>query len=403
MKKLSLFFVLFMFCCLLTACGSDKNCKTIVKFATWGSKTEINILKPLLAEFEKENPEITVELMHVPQNYFQKIHLLFAAKLYPDVVFINNIYFPIYQKAGLLENMQPYFKKEIEQNIFFEKSLENFTINGMLYAIPRDVSNLVIFYNKDLFDKYKVAYPQKNWTMKDFLEIAKKLSIDTNNDGKNDVWGISYSEQMLFWLPYLLSNGGGIFDKNKNYILNSEQSLEALQFYADLANKYHVAPKKIDTSSKTASQMFIDGQLAMQLTGRWVVPKYREDIDFDWDIINFPNGEIGSVVANDASGWAIAKNSKNKTASVKLIKFLSSKYAIQKFAQSGLIVPARKDIAYSEYFLDTKQKPTNAKIFLEVAKTSQPTIVTENYKEIEDKLKTELELLFNGAKSSSQL
>ena len=72
-------------------CGKTDN-KTHIEFATWGSESEIKILKPMLEEFERENPEIKVDLMHIPQNYFQKIHLLFASNTAPDVIFINNLY-----------------------------------------------------------------------------------------------------------------------------------------------------------------------------------------------------------------------------------------------------------------------------------------------------------------------
>ena len=53
--------------------------REVIQFATWGSKSEIEIIRPILAGFEKENPNVRVEFMHIPQNYFQKIHLLFAS------------------------------------------------------------------------------------------------------------------------------------------------------------------------------------------------------------------------------------------------------------------------------------------------------------------------------------
>jgi multiple sugar transport system substrate-binding protein len=54
----------------------------------------------MLNDFETKNPDLKVEFIHVPQNYFQKLHLLFASNLAPDVIFINNLYSPIYIKAG---------------------------------------------------------------------------------------------------------------------------------------------------------------------------------------------------------------------------------------------------------------------------------------------------------------
>ena len=88
---------------MLCGCAKPQKDYINIEFASWGSKSEIDIIKPILSEFEKENPDIKVEFMHIPQNYFQKIHLLFASNKAPDVIFINNLYLPLYANAGVLE------------------------------------------------------------------------------------------------------------------------------------------------------------------------------------------------------------------------------------------------------------------------------------------------------------
>ncbi len=430
MQKVILKIIICLFSCtyLLTGCVK-KSDKTVVQFASWGSQSEIAILKPILANFEQQNPDIKVDFVHIPQNYFQKIHLLFASNLAPDVIFINNLYLPIYANAGLLEEVWKVGGLEDWHDVFFKKSLEALSYNGKLYAIPRDVSNLVIYYNKDLFNRYNVPLPNKYWTFKDFLITAQKLTKDTNGDGKTDVWGVSFEETpALFYLPYLMSQGGGILsDDLKTVIIDSPESKKGLQFYSDLRNKYHVAPTKAESASATMAQMFLQGQIAMQLSGRWLVPKYREDAIFDWNVINFPAGDKGSVVPLDASGWAIAKSSKHKKEAMRLIEFLASKESSEKFTQSGLIVPARIDVAKGE-FLNTphpqplsrkgrgenssngltlphpqrgrknSNKPKNAKVFIDIIKTAKPTPVSTNYSEILDDINKKTNYLFNSNK-----
>lgn len=377
--------------------------KTVIQFASWGSQSEVAIIKPILAEFERENPDIKVDFVHIPQNYFQKIHLLFASNLAPDVIFVNNLYLPIYANAGVLEEVKR--KKEKVKGdkdtfnllpfTFYPKALEALSYNGKLYAIPRDVSNLVIYLNKDLFKKYNVTLPNKYWTFNDFLILAQKLTKDTNNDGETDTWGISFDEDLFFYLPYLMSEGGGVLsDDLKTLIINTPQSQKGLNFYADLRNKYHVAPTEAESASATMAQLFLQGKLAMQLSGRWLVPKYRTDAKFDWNVINFPSGDAGSVVPLDASGWAIAKSSKHKNEAMRLIQYLASKESIEKFTQSGLIVPARIDVAQGA-FLSDKKAPQNAHVFIDVIKTAKPTPVSVNYSEIQDDLKEKTTYLFN--------
>ena len=371
-------FVIVLIIGLFFLCGCNvKDNRITIQFASWGSKSEIDILEPLLAGFEKENPDIKVEFMHIPQNYFQKIHLLFASNTAPDVIFINNLYLPVYANAGVLEPVN------IQGNQFYNEALQALSYNGHLYAVPRDVSCLVIFYNKDMFDKKHLPYPQKNWTFEEFLDTAKKLT-DKNT------FGISFEEDPLFYLPYLMSNGGGILPDE----INKAESQKSLDFYADLRKKYHVAPKKSESASATMAQMFLQERLGMYLSGRWMVPKIREDAQFDWDIAEFPKGTKGSIVQLDASGWCIAKSSKHKKEALRLIEYLSSQKSIEEFTKSGLIVPARKDAANSKAFLDGK-RPEHNKIFLDIISTSKSTPVTVNYREIIDNLKTEMEPRFN--------
>jgi len=427
MIKRILVILLMTFC--ISGC-TKKDTRTVVQFSSWGSQSEIEIIKPILAEFEKENPDIKIDFLHIPQNYFQKIHLLFASNLAPDVIFINNLSLPIYANAGMLEPFIAYSQCHPElvsgsvqqaeagkiasvspsskiqyllsrndvDRVFFKKSLQSLSYKNKLYAVPRDVSNLVVYYNKDLFDKYNVPYPNRYWSFEDFLVFAQKLTKDTNKDGKPDVFGVSFEEDSFYYLPYLMSEGGGILsDDLKEQIIDTPQSQKGLRFYSDLRNKYHVAPTEAQTGSATMAQMFLQGKLAMHISGRWLVPKYREDAKFDWNVINFPSGDKGSIVPLDASGWAIAKSSKHKQEAMRLIKYLSSKESIEKFSKSGLIVPARVDVARGEFLSSQKsQKPKSAKVFIDVIKTSKPTPVSTNYSEIQDKLKERTNYLFNN-------
>ena len=220
--------------------------------------------------------------------------------------------------------------------------------------------------------------------MKDFLITAQKLTH------RPDVFGISFEEEPLFYLPYLTVNGGGF----ESGVFENIESRSSLAFYAGLRNKYHVAPLKEESASATMAQMFLQEKLGMHLSGRWLVPKYREEAKFDWDVVEFPAGNNGNVVPLDASGWAVSKSSRHKKEALMLIKYLSSDACSKEFTKSGLIVPARIDTANSKAFLDG-QKPKNAVAFLNVIKNAKPTPVSVDYREILDSVKSKTEYLFN--------
>ena len=254
MKKI-VFLLLFLFIFLLIIFHSYKNKnienKITIKFSSWGSQSETIIINKLIKKYENDNPNIKIDFIHIPQNYFQKIQLLFASNLEPDVIFINNQNIKMYIKADMLEDLTSYIKKEL----YFNEALNCFKYNDKIYAIPRDISTLVIYYNKDML---KNAGINPNKDIKDIFSL-KDSAIKLTN--KNH-FGINFEEDVLYWSYYLASNGGGIFsDDIKKLIITKPESIEALQLYTDLVNKYHAAPTKAEIGSMTTAQMFINKKI----------------------------------------------------------------------------------------------------------------------------------------------
>lgn len=391
MKKLLLLIVLILICTSFIFNGFSSKKEEPLKFASWGSQNEVEIINKLIKNYEKEN-NTKVEFLHIPQNYFQKIHLLFASNLAPDVIFLNNQNAKLYIEADLLEDLTPFFKEE--QKEYYPQAIECFKHKNKLYAIPRDISNLVLYVNKDILKKQKVEYKRKINSLDELLEISTKLTT-------NEHFGINYETNPLFWSYYLCANGGGIIsDDEKEISINKKESLEAIKFYTNLAHKHHVAPTKAEIGSLTTAQMFINGKLAMLLSGRWLVPKFKETLDFDWDIIEFPSSEEHKVYI-DSSAWAISKNSKKKDEAIKFIKYISASSATEEFTKSGLIIPARKEIA-EKYLKHSKlEKPNNEDLFIEMLQYTKPTPINKNHNKINDIIIEKMEAVLNAEKDAN--
>lgn len=350
LKKLLLIFLSLI---LLTGCSSNSNTKEIT-FSSWGSISEVKILKNIIIDFEKKNPNIKVKFIHIPQNYFQKLHLLFASNTPPDVIFMNNLYLPLY--ANFLEDLTSY----VEKKDFYPQSLAALSYSGEIKGVPRDISNLVFYVNTDL-----VQIERKDLTFDDIITKTKNLK----NEG---VFGISFEEDVFFLRPYLSYFGGNITDEGLD-----TKGLQALEFYKNLRDKYHIAPSKSQVGSLTLAQMFLDKKVAFYLSGRWMYPKISEKAKFNWEIFLFPQGE--NLQPCDVSGWTLAKQSKQKEAAIKFIQFLSSEENLEYMAQTGLIVPARKK---ASKFLDNPKE----RKFLEAIKYSHNMPVHKNYKKIADRI-----------------
>ncbi len=393
-------------------CGRSTSDITTLQLSTWGSAQEITVLKSLLSEFERTHPRIHVDLLHIPENYYQKLHILVAGDMAPDVIFTNSISFPIYAAHGVFRDLRPFLRKQsgLSEADFYTPALKAFTWQGeqdqaILGALPRDISNVVIFYNKDLFKAAGVPEPKAGWTWEEFRQTALAVTQDRNNDGDADVFGFSfYSQPPLFWLPFVWSAGGDLFSADlKHVMLDQAPALQGLQFYADLRNKWHVAPQKVESGGATMSQLFMQQKLAMMVNGRWSVPVLREQAKFNWDVVPLPVGPSGqSRVGIDASGYAIAATSPHPNESFELIRFLLSKEAISKVTESGLIVPARPDVAQSDVFLGVHQDPAHSRAFLDVIPEGVPTRTPPRWNEFSEELNLALEPTWDGKQSAAE-
>lgn len=370
-----------------------------IRFATWGSVDEVALLKPLLAEFGRAHPETPVELVHVPDGYFQKLPVMVASGQMPDVLFLNNWNLPAYASAEALADLGPWLEKDAElaASDFFSQGLDAMRYQGKLYALPRDLSNLVVYVNTDRLKEAGRALPEASWTLDEMRALARSLTRDTDGDGALDAFGISFDKRPLFWMPYVWSAGGDMFsaDLTRNTLAEPE-AIAALQAYADTQRGLQAAPNETQTGNAPMAQLFAQGKLAMFVSGRWSVPGFRKNLTFNWDVLPFPRGKAGSVVDVDASGWAIARSSRHPEAAWELVKFLASRKSSETFAEGGLIVPARRDVAESPRYLDTTQAPKGARAFVEAIATGRPMRTPPNWNEVANELDQQLEPLWAG-------
>ncbi|MEB3298925.1 MAG: sugar ABC transporter substrate-binding protein [Candidatus Sericytochromatia bacterium] len=359
---------------LLGACTSRPDVG--LRFSTWGSLDEIATLRPILEEFTRREG-IPVDLIHIPDEYAHKLRLMVVGGSVPDVMFMSNEALPGFARRGVLADLGPRLVKDpaVRESDFFPQVLEAMRWKGALHGLPRDLSNLVVFYNKDLFDAAGVPYPKPGWTVADLERIAPRLTIPGRQ------WAIGFQPNPLVWTPWVWSFGGDVMDAGMTRCTLGEPEARAgLQFYLDLRHRHRVAPSDKDTGNARMTQLFATGKLAMFVYGRWAVPGYRRKINFRWDVTTFPSGPAGSVVDTDASGWVMSARTRHPDAAWKLIRHLAGKQSSEAFTRSGLIVPARPDVARSPVFLSGA--PAGNRVFLDVIAKGRPTRVPPAYDEI---------------------
>ncbi|MCD6318740.1 sugar ABC transporter substrate-binding protein [Candidatus Aerophobetes bacterium] len=303
--------------------------------------------------FEEEHPNIKIELRSAPYGeYWHKMQALLAAGNPPEVYEMSIAYVEQFAKAGGLMDLQPFVDRDLNIKDYYAGVLNQLRFfpkkEGHLYAFPYQWVASVLFYNKDLFDKEGLSYPNDNWDYNKLLDVAKKLSKDTNGDGKIDQWGF-YSNTSHTFLDSLIKAYGGkvINEKYTKAMLTDPVAIEAIKFAVNMIQKYKVAPPQPTYEALLASggEMFRTGRVAMTIDGSYMMDSFKA-APFSWDISMVPKGPKKRVIYGGPDSVVISANAKHPQEAWEVVKFITTRRPLDTYVLGG--VPVIKKITQSK-------------------------------------------------------
>ncbi len=379
-----------------------------IKVAFWGAPEEIDIITQSMAGWQKAHPNIQVRFEHTPYaGYDSKMLTRIAGGAAPDVIAAEVNYFVTFATKGVYLNLNPFVEADpdFSLNDFFDSIIERFTVDGNLYAVPRDVAPFAcLFYNKDLFDQAQLPYPTDEWTWDDLLKNAQAL---TKRDASGRV--TQYGFYGWAWQNFVYGNGGSLVDDVKSpteCTLDDPKSVEGLQFYSDLINKYHVMPTPLALANlgMGVDLMFASGRLAMFLSGIWETPSLRAKYSFEWDVAMFPKNREGiRRFGSGGTGYGILRTSKYPKEAWEVVKALTSEPVQSELAERGLAQPSLRSVALGEHWAESPLPPANKKMLNEAVNYIMFDPFHPRWREIEAKMITpELDLLKSGKETAEK-
>lgn len=333
----------------------------------------------IFARFRKTHPGIDLKVLHINGKYLDKVKVMFAGNVAPDVIFMYPYDLPAWTSVHALVPLDSMLRPSSRSD-YFKPMLRAFTVHGKLYGLPKDASAPVLYYNEDLFRKYHVPFPNSHWTWRDLLAAAQKLTVDTNGNGRINQWGLNTPEwQLLVW-----SFGGRILNKNQSKcLLDQPPAIAGLHFWADLLHRYHVVPPPEVNNDLNAMQMFSLGRVAMDLRMYPAVSVFRKQADFDWNIAPLPLGPAGRVTRIEGSALAITSQCKNRHAAFTFIHWMTT---TGERMLAAVEPPSYRDPANVKAFLNSKGLPLAKRVALRAMSYARPPIQSPAYNQIHDAL-----------------
>ncbi len=340
---------------MITPTAAPAEPVTITYFEFSSSPDHVKDMAQLVQYFEADHPNIKVNVVSAPfADYFSKLQTLIAGGQAPDVFELNAENFVTYASKGLLLDVNPLAKADPNFNVKNYNAGANkaFTYNGMQLGMPTSFSTVVLFYNKDLFDKAGVAYPTNDWTWDDVMTAAKKL-----NDPAHKVWGMNSNIQFYEFFKKIAQNGCSIFNADYTQVtINAPECVQALETEISFL-KAGVMPTDAQKGGVPDEQMFKAGQLAMDTNGIWQFAAFK-DAPFKWDIVVEPGMKQKAThfFANAAAVFAATKHPQEAW---EWVKFYTSDPRMAKIRiATGWELPAINNADYVKDYL-TQTPPAN--------------------------------------------
>ncbi|MGC5224569.1 ABC transporter substrate-binding protein [Micromonospora sp. DT81.3] len=339
-------------------------------------------LATIVAAFEEENPSIKVEVKTLPYDgYDTALQTDLAAGTQADVFDIDgSSKYGTFQQSGVLAELEG-----VDSAKYAPGLLESYSTDGTQYALPTSFSDVVMYYNTDLFDAAGVDYPTAEWTWEDETAAAEAIT-----DQAAGIWGdhqpVTYNE----FYKVLVQNGASFLNEDgKSVAFNTDAGIEAAGW---LVNKSGSVMPTIEDGQGTAdfdTNLFTSGKLGMLHTGTWMFGAFAET-PANWDIVVEPgNTQHASAVFSNAIGVSAA--SEHPTEAQLWAEFMSSSDTmVDTRLDTGWELPAISDDAKLATFLD-KGKPTNRQAVFDAADEIAPApALGDNGAEIQDVMTGEL-------------
>ncbi|TDD29574.1 sugar ABC transporter substrate-binding protein [Kribbella turkmenica] len=314
--------------------------------ATWSmwssSAAEKKVWEDFSTYVEQQLKVRSVPTLTPSGGYPTKLDLQLVSGTAGLVTAINGTLIPTYAARGAHRPLDDLIAADpdFDPDDFYQPSRRISSFNAKTYAIGFDVAPTVMYYNKTLLQQHGIDLPSRTEPMSwaTFRELAVELTRPP------DQYGFTCAPAIDDLVSWIYCAGGNVMDDQATRsTLGAPEAMEALQFVIDLFVKDKVTPpiKNLVTESSMAN--FMEGNVAFMQNGPWQVVNARK-AEFDWDIIPFPAGAVGSTPRVSGSSFAIpsgVREGADLDLAWKLLKTLTSTGALDIYARAGRNNPAR--------------------------------------------------------------
>jgi multiple sugar transport system substrate-binding protein len=334
-----------------------------------------------LPKFKEANPNLDVEFLPDPGGNEKDVALAsMVAGTAADIMEFccENSTFFIQESQSL--DLQPFIDRDAaEVNIddYYAGQFDPWKKDGNIHMMPRFTGSMLVYYNKDWFERAGVEAPPSEWGAWDYQKYAE-IAAQFVATEPLQTWGTSNYGNGANWLTQYWLRGWGTNmvnpDDNTECLLGTTAAQECLEWIrASIWDSKIYVPSFSEMSGGVGPDaLFMSERIAMMEMGPWNLGVVMEGAQFKWDVVPLPNGPAGTTTHQSVDGSMIWVGSEHHEEAWSLLKGTTSpEYGIL-YAKYVNKQPSRKSIleefpkALRDY--DERYNEINLEIFTESIK-----------------------------------
>jgi multiple sugar transport system substrate-binding protein len=358
----------------LTGCSpapsSSDGKVTLTMWQQWGGGHERQVLDDLIKRYEKLHPNVTIKETPVTNN--AKILASITGGNPPDIVSLgNSLSLGSWASVGAVTDLTPYIKaSKLDTSKYVQSAYDGLKVDGKPYALPFQVFNAGLIYNKKLFTEAGLTPPST------LEELAKDAEVLTKTGSSGSITQLGFTPsypgpdqgQTCPLISYGYAFGGSWTSNSGKATPNSKANVAALAWMKEIYDA--AGGQKVTNfvssagSYLTGSDPLESGRLAMMFDGPWSI-QYTKDnapeVAKDLGVIPLPASStspsnVGSTYI-DANPQFIPTGSKNAQAAFDFIKWeTTDTKETSTFSQAIANIPQLKTVPHYDLLDDANYK-----------------------------------------------
>ncbi len=328
-----------------------------IKFQYWADNTDYSqLMQDIIKKFNETNGKnITVVGEEQPWDGGAYSENLFNAKMGGSDVDVSTWKLtstPLYVNNDLLLDLTPYIDKwdkkgDIEDNIYNVMKQAGGD-NSKIYVMPWNIQVLYVYYRPSIFEKAGIDHTPT--TYQEFLDDIKKCTMDTDGDGKTDVYGFGMRGAkggQEPWGSFIYGEGGSFDD------LTSAGSVQGMQDFIDLYKNGYVPPTATSDGFNEIIANFKSGLTAMTIHHTGSSKDMEATFGDDVSAFAFPAGK-GQWTSMGDTETVIFKSCKHPEAAFEWVSYLATGEGQKMWCEGTGNVPVSKTVSQGDFFQNNR-------------------------------------------------